>query len=228
MTLLLAPAVLAQNLPAQCDAERLTPIIATMSRNCQTLLGGALASGTALTDATQCPCFLEVPEWKASFLTCRALATDQVSFYATYQRCNAPRPSLGSPPSPPPSISLHSPAPPSIPVCATASLVAAISSTSASCQVLLGGALASGASLSDAVQCPCFLELPESTASEFQCRARATSRSSLYSTYLYCKANRPYSWKWLFTWDFSWGYRWLGTSWGFGWGLPGWGWKWSQ
>ena len=86
----MVPAVLAQSaVPDQCAATRLTPLIATMTTSCQSLLGGALSAGTSVPDAEYCPCLLQLPQSTAQSLTCRALATDDDSIYASYQRCQA-------------------------------------------------------------------------------------------------------------------------------------------
>ena len=118
------------------------------------------------------------------------------------------------------------------PTCATSnppvSLTPIIGAMTESCQTLLGGALASGTSLSNSQLCPCFLEVDEATAMTMNCKALTTDSNTLYQTYQECQqepAAPKWSWSWLS--GFSWGFKWLGQGWGWGWGSPGWGWVWN-
>jgi len=152
-----------------CESSRLESIINTLSPSCATVLGDSLADGQGLNDTVQCPCFLEVPEVTASALNCRGLTDDTSSVYSTYQAC--------------------------LPVCESSELQSIISTLSPSCATLLGDALSGDQSLNDTVQCPCFLEVPEVTASALNCKSSADSSVSVAATHQRCAASQPSSFR---------------------------------
>jgi len=75
--------------------------------------------------------------------------------------------------------------------CDQQTLVSIIRTMTTSCQTLLGNALASGTSLSNEVQCPCFLEVPSTTVAPLACTALATDRQTIYQTYQQCMMSPP-------------------------------------
>jgi len=162
-----------------CSNATIDPILSKLTDSCQTLVEEAILHDEAPTDAMQCPCYMQVPEAEAAKFNCLGVPTDNHTMYQTWARCRtkgfaAPTPKLVAP------------------VCSNSTLDPILSKLSNACQELVEAAIAEGKSPVDGLQCPCFLQVPQATAAQFNCVGLPTDNQTLFQTWSWCKTHGPF------------------------------------
>ena len=162
-----------------CSNATIDPILSKLTDSCQTLVEESILHDEAPSDEMQCPCFMQVPEGEAAKFNCLGLPTDNHTMYQTWARCKAkgfaaPTPKLMAP------------------VCANSTLDPVLRKLSNVCQELVEHALEEGKSPVDALQCPCFLQVPQATAAQFNCVGLPTDNQTLFQTWSRCKTSGPH------------------------------------